>query len=98
MLELTDHYWFWTFRYADNKELAILVATADERFSGYQSTIRVMDLIPKHKLVDTSRIIYSSGVGSAEWKTWVAFDLCPLIEVYASNHVEPVMLWRRVEP
>ncbi len=100
MLDLTKPFWFWTFRHYDNGELAILVATCDERFTDSHATICVMDLIKgqKHNLIDTSRGCFSTGVSLAEWQTWVAFELCPLIEIYAGHEDESKMMWRRMKP
>ena len=104
MLDLTEKFWFWTFRYVDNRELAILAATCDERFTDTRATICLMDLIKgqKHNLIDTSRGCYPTDTSLAEWGTWVAFELCPLIEIYAGAPRtigdKPNMIWRRMKP
>jgi hypothetical protein len=97
MLNLSEQFWYWAFRYTDNTEIAILVATHDECFSGPVSTSKVIEMIHAQDWIDTTRLFFMTKPASAEWKTWLAFELCPAIEIYEDNTKENNMGWRRIE-
>ena len=86
----TERFWYWTYRYNDNDELAVLVAKRDSYRSFGPGILNsdVTRLIKSDKLigVDVDRGFHPiKGTSSAEWKTWAAFQLCPVIEVYKVN-------------
>ncbi len=82
-----SRYWIWTYRYNDNDELAILVAK--KAFESTHPDVMHSDvtrLIREHEaeLVDVGRGFRSVGnFESTEWDTWLAFELCPAIEIYS---------------
>ncbi len=81
-----SRYWIWSYRYNDNDELAILVAKnaykqklPDILNSDITRLIKIDKLIG----VDVDRGFRPVGnFESTEWDTWLAFELCPAIEIY----------------
>lgn len=99
-LNPTEPYWYWTYRYADNNELAVLVAK--KAYDQNHPNIMAMDI---SKLIKGDRLIGvdvdrgfrpMGGSGAEEWKTWAAFELCPVIEVYYLD-VDRSLAWRTLK-
>ncbi len=98
----TERFFIWTYRYNDNDELAILACkNAFQKTSPDILTNDITRLIRTNELVDIDRGFRPvGGFSSAEWKTWAAFKLCSVIEVYLiddKDGTNRVLKWSAAE-
>lgn len=98
---MTKH-WIWTFRYNDNDELAILVAKkAFKQKHPDVMTADVTKLVRAIKLIEENREFRPVGnFSTTEWETWLAFELCPAIEIYYLGNLDDIdraLRWRTLE-
>ncbi len=91
---IQENGWRWAWRWADNNEPAFI---AFARFPMLHSL--VLNAVVDSGLVDNERPVRSAVLFLAQWETWLAFDLCPAIEIYhGSEHTLNAggLQWKRM--
>lgn len=84
----------WAWRWSDNNEPAFLVRTT---FPMLHSTM--VKTVCDANLIDSNRPVRSAAMPVSQWRMWLAFDLCPAIEIYrgSKDTVDTDDLqWRRI--
>ncbi len=101
-----SEYHLWVIRHRETHEPIMLVKSEYRVPSAHVLNRVRVALYPQRELISNiqTHVFSKDGFTGSEWNTWLAFGVCPAIEIYTYKFRQPLVdfgdtqwEWRRIE-